>query len=82
MEEPWQLCVARLSLAGETVQTVALLRSEIERGNLAALVSLARRYHDAQLSHDDAVELVARAERQMARRGLHHIERAAELGSC
>ena len=65
MLQPWQISVAQLSLSGRQQEAIGILKDEIARGNLAALVSLARRYNDAGLTHGQATDLIAKVEREM-----------------
>lgn len=65
MQKPWQLAVAELSVAGCKAEAMEILKAEMERGNLAALASYARRAVGEELSHDEAARHVDRVEKEM-----------------
>jgi hypothetical protein len=65
MHKPWQLAVAELAVAGRKAEAMAILKGEMERGNLAAVASYAWRAAGEELSHAQAARLVERVEREM-----------------
>ena len=67
MQKPWQLAVAELSVAGRKAEAMEILKTEMERGNLAALASYAWRAAGEELSHAEAARLVDRVEKEMER---------------